>query len=62
MGNVDESEPKSNSLYVQARFIRIHPKTWENVCFLRMELVGCRHGKCVYTIDLNGLYRYGLYG
>ena len=45
MGNVNGNETKNNSVLIQTRFIRVHPKTWENVCQLRMELVGCYHGK-----------------
>ncbi|XP_028414341.1 uncharacterized protein LOC114537501 [Dendronephthya gigantea] len=42
-GNTDENSVVTNVLSpaVTARYIRIHPKTWNNVISLRVELYGC---------------------
>ncbi|XP_078661500.1 uncharacterized protein LOC144905634 [Branchiostoma floridae x Branchiostoma belcheri] len=48
MGNVDGETP--NHVYlpraVSARYIRLHPKSWENGPNLRLEIIGCKRENC----------------
>ncbi|XP_028415658.1 retinoschisin-like [Dendronephthya gigantea] len=46
-GNTDENSVVTNVLSpaVTARFIRIHPKTWNSHISLRVELYGCQRGR-----------------
>ena len=47
IANVDLSSIVKNALQpvIVARFIRIHPKTWQNHISMRMEFDGCFEGK-----------------
>ena len=45
-GNVDRNTPVQHSLYssIQARYLRFHPKTWQNHICMRAEVYGCQEG------------------
>ena len=50
MSNVDDKSIVKNALapVIVARFIRIHPKTWNNHISMRAEFLGCFEGIYFY--------------
>ncbi|XP_066300458.1 uncharacterized protein [Branchiostoma lanceolatum] len=48
MGNVDGETPNHVYLFraVAARYVRLHPKTWNNDPNLRLEIIGCKRDNC----------------